>query len=80
MASEILLLIAHSIESLTADPGVAISIPARSQTFVEIAHEIISMVILIPYSDSRKVVVIYKQKYVHEVLCNHLVKLAHGKV
>ena len=33
--------------SLTADPGVASSIPARSYTFVEIDHEIISMVILL---------------------------------
>ena len=33
--------------SLTADPGVASSIPARSHTFVEIDHEIISMVILL---------------------------------
>ena len=32
---------------LTADPGVASSIPARSHTFVEIDHEIISTVILI---------------------------------
>ena len=37
--------------SLTADPGVASSIPARSHTFVEIDHEIISMVILIPSAD-----------------------------
>ena len=34
--------------SLTADPGVASSIPARSHTFVEIDHEIISTVILLP--------------------------------
>ena len=33
---------------LTADPGVASSIPARSHTFVEIDHEIISTVILHP--------------------------------
>ena len=32
--------------SLTADPGVASSIPAQSHTFGEIDHEIISMVIL----------------------------------
>ena len=32
---------------LTADPGVASSIPARSHTFMEIDHEIISMVILL---------------------------------
>ena len=34
--------------SLTADPGVASSIPARSHTFVEIDHEIVSTVILLP--------------------------------
>ena len=39
---------------LTADPGVASSIPARSHTFVEIDHEIISMVILLPSADSFK--------------------------
>ena len=33
--------------SLTADPGVASSIPARSHTFVEIDYEIISTVILL---------------------------------
>ena len=36
---------------LTADPGVASSIPARYHTFVEIDHEIISTVILIPSAD-----------------------------
>ena len=39
---------------LTADPGVASSIPARSHTFVEIDHEIISTVILLPSADSLK--------------------------
>ena len=39
---------------LTADPGVASSIPARSHTFVEINHEIISTVILLPSADSFK--------------------------
>ena len=34
--------------SLTADPGVASSIPVRSHTFVEIDLEIISMVVLLP--------------------------------
>ena len=33
---------------LTADPGVASSIPVRYHTFVEIDHEIISAVILLP--------------------------------
>ena len=39
---------------LTADPGVASSIPARFHTFVEIDHEIISTVILLPSADSFK--------------------------
>ena len=39
---------------LTADPGVGSSIPARSHTFVEIDHEIISTVILLPSTDSFK--------------------------
>ena len=39
---------------LTADPGVASSIPARSHTFVEIDHEIISTVIPLPSADSFK--------------------------
>ena len=36
---------------LTADPGVASSIPAWYHTFVEIDHEIISTVILLPSAD-----------------------------
>ena len=40
--------------SLTADPGVASSIPARSHTFVEIDHEIVSTVILLPSAESFK--------------------------
>ena len=40
--------------SLTADPGDASSIPARSHTFVEIDHEILSMVILLSSADSFK--------------------------
>ena len=40
--------------SLTADPGVTSSIPTRSHTFVEINHEIISTVILLPSSESFK--------------------------
>ena len=39
---------------LTADQGVASLIPARSHTFVEIDHEIISMVILLPSAESFK--------------------------
>ena len=40
--------------SLTADPGVASSIPARSHTFVAIDHEIISTVVLLPSAESFK--------------------------
>ena len=36
-----------SVMCLTADPGVASSIPAQSHTFVEIDHEIISTAILL---------------------------------
>ena len=39
---------------LTVDPGVVSSILARSHTFVEIDHEIISTVILLPSADSFK--------------------------
>ena len=39
---------------LTADSGGASSIPAQSHTFVEIDHEIISTVILLPSSESLK--------------------------
>ena len=38
--------------NLTADPGVASLIPARSHTFVEVDHEIISMGILFPSAES----------------------------
>ena len=58
---------------LTADPGVASSIPARSHTFVEIDHEIISTVILLPSADSFKK---GKRKNVHELLVNRLFKPA----
>ena len=37
---------------LTANPGVSSSIPGRSHTFVEIDHEMISTVILLPSADS----------------------------
>ena len=62
-------------------PGVASSIPVRSHTFVEIDHEIISTVILLlPLIYSRRVVVSYKRKYVHELLVNRLFKPAQEKV
>ena len=52
--------VAHSVTCLatdaclTADPGVASSIPTRSHTFAEIDHEIISMVTLLPSAESFK--------------------------
>ena len=64
-----------------SDPGVASSIPVRSHTFVEIDHEMISTVILLlPLIHSRRVVVSYKRKYVHELLVNRLFKPAQEKV
>ena len=67
--------------SLTADPGVASSIPARSYTFVEIDHEIISTAILLPSAESfKKGCCQLQAKVVHEVLVNCLSKLAQEKV
>ena len=40
--------------NLTADQGVMSSIPARSHTFMEIDHEIISKVFLLPSAESFK--------------------------
>ena len=66
---------------LTADQGVASSIPVRPHTFVEIDHEMISTVILLlPLIHSRRVVVSYKRKYVHKLLVNRLFKPAQEKV
>ena len=63
---------------LTADPGVASSIPARYHTFVEIDHE--TVILLLPLIYSRRVVVSYKRKYVHKLLVNRLLKPAQEKV
>ena len=38
--------VVQSVACLNADPGVSSLIPARSHTFVEINHEIFSMVIV----------------------------------
>ena len=64
---------------MTADLGVVSLNPAQSHTCVETDHEIISTVVLLLTPDSRRVVVSYKRKYVHKVLFNRLVKLAHDK-
>ena len=71
--------LAQSVTCLTADPGVASWILARSHTFAEIDHEITSTAIVLTSADSRRVVVNYKRKYVCEGLVNCLVKLAHEK-
>ena len=65
---------------LIADPGVAISIPARSYIFEEIDPKIFSTTILLPSPDSKRAVVNYKRESVHEALDNRLVKLAWEKV
>ena len=67
--------VAQLVTCLAADPVVT----ARSHTFSETDHEIISTVILPPSADSRRIVVSYKRKYVHEALINRLVKLAQDK-
>ena len=67
--------------SLTADPAVESSIPARSHTFVEIDHELISTVILLPSIESfKKGCRQLQAKYVHKVLVTCLFKLAQEKV
>ena len=58
------------VTCLTADPGITSLILARSHD-----RKMISMVILLPSADSRRVAVSYKRKCVHEVLVNRLVKL-----
>ena len=69
--------VAQLVASLTADPGVECSIPARSHTFMEIDHEIFFTVILLLLQI--QFVFNYMGKYVHEVLVNRLVKLAQEK-
>ena len=67
--------------NLTADPGVASSIPARPHTFVKIDHEIISMVILFPSAKSfMKGCNQLQAKVCAHILVNRLFKLAQEKV
>ena len=63
--------------SLTADPGVTSLIPARSHTFLEIDHEIISTVILLLSAESFKNGCCQLQA---KALVNCLFKLAEQKV
>ena len=65
---------------LTADPEVASLIPARSHTFVEIDHEIISTVILLPSADSFKKGCQLQAKVCARLLVNPLFKPAQEKV
>ena len=66
---------------LTADPGVASSILARSHTFVEIGHEIISTVILLSSAESfMKGCCQLQAKVCAQLLVNCLFKLAQEKV
>ena len=65
---------------LTADPGVASSTPARSHTVVEIDHEIISTVILLPSAESfMKDCCHLHAKVCARLLVNCLFKLAQEK-
>ena len=67
--------------SLTANPGVASSIPAWFHTFMEIDREIISTIILPPSADTLKKGCCQLQgKYVHKVPVNCLFKLVQKKV
>ena len=66
---------------LTADPGVTSLIPARSHTLVEIDHEIISTVILLPSAESfMKGCCQLQAKVCARLLVNCLFKLAQEKV
>ena len=59
----------QSVTCLASDPGVPSLIAARSYTFMEIDHEIISTVIFLPLAKSlKKVVVSYKRKYALKLL------------
>ena len=64
--------------SPTADPEVMSSIPAQSHTFMEIDLEIISTVILLLLI-LEGLLSITSEKYVHKVLVNLSVQLAHEK-
>ena len=70
--------VAQSETCLTADARIVSLIPAWSHTFLKLDHEMISTAILLPSTDSRRVVS-FKRKYVQEVKVNRLVKLAQEK-
>ena len=70
--------IPQSVICLTADPGVASLIrgPARSHSLEEIDQEILLWPFFSLLLIQEWVVASYKQRYVHKVLVNCLVKLA----
>ena len=59
-----------SFESAVADPGIGTAPFFREDLLRNVFYD------HSPSADSRKTVVSYKRKYVHDVLVNHLVKLA----
>ena len=59
----------QSVNHLTEESEVLGSIPNSAHTFVAIDHEMFSTVIL-PYTDSRRAGVNYRQNYEHVVLVN----------
>ena len=66
--------------SLTADPGVAIrTLPNPILSWRLIMKLFLRSFSSLPLNHSRRVVVSYKRKYVHEVLVNCLFKLAQKK-
>ena len=69
----------QSVESTTADPGVTSLIPARSHTFVEINHEIVSMFNLLLPLIQEGLLSVTSESIIHKVLVNHLIKLAQEK-
>ena len=56
--------VAQSVTCLTADPGVASWIQARSHTLVKIDHEMISMAFLLPSADLRRVILALSPCYI----------------
>ena len=66
--------------NLTADPGVASSIPARSHTFVEIDHEIISTVLPSAKSFMKGCCQLQAKVCAQMTGCYRLFKLAQEKV
>ena len=69
--------VAQSVTCLTADPRGREFDPSPVPYFRgDWDHDIISMAILLPFADSRRVVVSYEWKYVHEALVKRIVKLA----